>query len=105
MSGLITAAYDTSAGIGRTFSYIKFISILIIACILSIIGSSIINSSYTSENEQKKSEGMYVGSGFVLFASFIIIVGIIFTYLTINFKPFAALQGVSDVATITKNVF
>ena len=53
----------------------------------------------------KKSEEMYIGSGIVLFASFIVIVAFIFTYLTVNFKPFAALEGVSDVATITKNVF
>jgi putative Mn2+ efflux pump MntP len=107
MSNLASAAYDTSASIGKTFVYIKFISVIIIACILSIIGGSIINASYKNKdgNTKENNEKMYLGSGFLAFASCIVIVGLVFTYLTSTFKPFAALQGASDVVSLTKNVF
>lgn len=105
MPELINTVYDTSASIGRTFSYIKFTSVIIIACIVSIIGSSIIQSSYKNKDTSDKNKNMYIGSGFLVFGSFITIIASIFTYLTTSFKPFAALQGASDVVTLTKNVF
>lgn len=102
MPELINKVYDTSASIGRTFSYIKFTSVIIIACIVSIIGSSII---IKNKDTSDKNKNMYIGSGFLVFGSFITIIASIFTYLTASFKPFAALQGASDVVTLTKNVF
>lgn len=102
MPELINTVYDTSASIGRTFSYIKFTSVIIIACIVSIIGSSII---IKNKDTSDKNKNMYIGSGFLVFGSFITIIAFIFTYLTTSFKPFAALQGASDVVTLTKNVF
>jgi hypothetical protein len=104
MPELINTVYDTSASIGRTFSYIKFTSVIIIACIVSIIGSSIIIKNKDT-SDKNKNKNMYIGSGFLVFGSFITIIASIFTYLTTSFKPFAALQGASDVVTLTKNVF
>lgn len=106
MSSLVNAAYDTSASVGRTFSYIKFISAIIFACIASIMGSSLIQlSNNGDENKSDNNQRMYAGSGLIVFGSCIVIIAFIFTYLTASFKPFAAFQGASDVVTLTKNVF
>jgi hypothetical protein len=104
MSSLDTA-YSTTANIGQSFAMSKFAFLVLIVIIVSSFGSYLVTQKDVVDANNKPTNNKLYGIGIIAVAFCILLIGGIGTYLTMTYKPLAAMSGASDVSSIVGGFF
>jgi hypothetical protein len=104
----LSSVYSTAADIGQSFAIVKFSFLVLIVLIMSFFGIYMITRPdemvIINEKGEKTS---YKKIGFIIISlsSVMLLIGAISTYLTISYKPIAAISGASDVKDVVGYFF